>query len=310
MVWEIIKAGNRFMYKATICILVHNEEKNISSVIQNILDQKLPSVSLNIIVISSGSTDNTNEIVRHICQFSNLVNLIIEPQRSGKANAMNLILPFLQKSETDVCIFTDGDVYLDKDALKFIFEKFTKEGLVSIITGHPVVSDTMKNGIWKKIAIENCAIWDGVRTSQAKELATWTLSGYLFAIKTKDLPEKIPVKLAAEDAFLGISLSLSGKKMEYEPNALVYVKYPSNIRDYYCQKSRTRSGWAQIFKSAPERMESLRSLQRQVILSRIYQGNYISFLCFILDNLIWFLDYLFTRNSVNRHIWQSVDSTK
>lgn len=296
--------------KATICIPVHNEEKNISSVIQNILDQKIPNVRLNIIVISSGSTDNTNEIVRRLCQSSNPVNLIIESQRSGKANAINLVLPFLQKSETDVCIFTDGDVYLDKNALKYILERFIKEDKVSVITGHPVISDTMKNDIWGKIAIENCAIWDGVRKSQANELATWTLSGYLFAIKTKDLPEKIPIKLAAEDAFLGISLLLSGKKMEYEPNALVYVKYPSNIQDYYRQKSRTRSGWAQIFKSAPEQMESLRSLQRQVIFSRIYHGNYISLLCFIVDNLIWFLDYLFTRNSANRHIWQSVDSTK
>lgn len=297
--------------KVTICIPVHNEEKNISSVIQNILAQKiLCSVSLNIIVVSSGSTDNTNEIVSRLCKSSNLIHLFIESERSGKANAINLVLPFIQKLKTDVCIFTDGDVYLDKDALKFIFEKFNEEDQVSVITGHPVVSDTMKNNIWMKIAIENCAIWDGVRKSQANELATWTLSGYLFAIKAKDLPEKIPIKLAAEDAFLGISLLLSGIKMDYEPNALVYVKYPSNIRDYYRQKSRTRSGWAQIFKSAPEQMASLRRLQRQIIFSRIYQGNYMSLLCFILDNLIWALDYLFTRNSANRHIWQSVDTTK
>jgi biofilm PGA synthesis N-glycosyltransferase PgaC len=296
--------------RATVCIPVHNEEKNISFVIQNILNQKIFGVNLNVIVLSSGSTDNTNEIVRRFCQPSYAVNLIIESQRSGKANAMNLILPFLRESETDVCIFTDGDVYLDKDALKCILERFNQRDELSVITGHPVVSETMKNGIWRKIALENCAIWDGVRKAQANEMATWTLSGYLFAIKTKDLPEKIPIKLAAEDAFLGLSLLLSGKKMEYESNALVYVKYPSNIRDYYRQKSRTRSGWAQIFKSAPEQMRALRSLQRQIIFSRIYQGNYISFLCFILDNLIWVLDYLFTRNNANRHIWQSVDSTK
>jgi len=296
--------------KATVCIPVHNEEKNISSIIQNILDQKISGVNLNIFVISSGSTDNTNEIVRRLCQSSYPVNLTIESQRSGKANAINLALPFLRESETDVCIFTDGDVYLDKNALKCILERFNQGDELSVITGHPIVSDTMKNGVWKKIAVENCSIWDEVRKTQANELATWALSGYLFAIKTKDLPEKIPVKLAAEDAFLGISLLLSGKKMEYESNALVYVKYPSNIRDYYRQKSRTRSGWAQIFKFAPEQMKSLRSLQRQVIFSRIYQGNYVSFLCFILDNLIWFLDHLFTRNNSNRHIWQSADSTK
>lgn|SRR5574341_81380 len=296
--------------KATVCIPVHNEEKNISAVIQNILDQKLPGVNLNIVVISSGSTDNTNEIVDHLCQTNHSVNLIVEAQRSGKANAINLALPFFRESDADICIFTDGDVYLDKNALKYILEKFGQGIELSAITGHPVVSDIMKNGIWKKIAAENCAIWDGVRIIQAKELAAWTLSGYLFAIKTKDLPENIPVELAAEDAFLGISLLLGGKKMEYESNALVYIKYPSNIRDYYRQKSRTRSGWTQISKFAPEQMNSLRTLQRQVVFSRIYQGNYVSFLCFILDNLIWFLDYIFTRNNSNRHIWKSVNSTK
>lgn len=295
----------------TICIPVHNEEKNIAPVIDNLLDlDSFGANNLNIIVVSSGSTDSTNTIVSNISKRIPSVRLLIEHQRSGKANAINMILPILRTSNADICVFTDGDVYLKKDSLRFIINNFFNNNDVSVITGHPVVADEMKDGFWKKIAIENCAIWDGTRKKQSSTKEVWTLSGYLFAIKTKDLPEKLPVRLAAEDAFLGLSLLLSGKKMEYEPNALVYVKYPINIRDYYRQKSRTRSGWIQIYSFAPNQMSLLRRLQREVVFSRFYQGDQISLLCFILDNLIWLLDRIFNRNNLERHIWKTVDSTK
>jgi cellulose synthase/poly-beta-1,6-N-acetylglucosamine synthase-like glycosyltransferase len=109
---------------------------------------------------------------------------------------------------------------------------------------------------------------------------------------------------------LGLSLYLNGKKMGYDPNALVSVKFPSNISDYYHQKSRTRSGWIQILNFAPDQMRALRKLQRDVIFSRIREGNFLSFICFLLDNVIWILDRIFVHDASSRYAWKQIQSTK
>lgn len=294
--------------KITVCIPVHNEEKNISTVIQCVLNQRV-SVEKEIYVISSGSTDETNNIVLRYCDEGYPVKLLVEPQRTGKANAINILLPLIAQSDSEICVFTDGDIYLPETSLQKIIDCFLQNDSLSVVTGHPV-PNLKTNNLWEKIAQENCDIWDMVRHIQSVNSSVWTLSGYLFAVKTKDMPEGIPVNLTAEDAYLGLIMHLNNMKMGYETDALVKVKFPSNIIDYYRQKSRTRSGWMQLLNFAPDQIKELRRLQREVILLRIYRGNFFSLVCFLLDNIIWLLEKTSPQSNSNRHLWEAINSTK
>jgi len=297
------------MTKVAICIPVYNEEKNISSVIQNILSQRNEKIELEILIVSSNSIDKTNEIIREYIKSGFPVNLIIEPERTGKANAINNLLPILENLKPDICVFTDGDVYIGQNSIEYIVENFVTQSDLSGVVGHPVpVVET--NNLWDKIAIENCAIWNEVRLKQNESLGTWTFSGYLFAVTISALPQKIEARTIAEDAFWGLSLLLAKKKLAYEYRSLVYVRFPSNIKDYYIQKSRTRSGWAQLAQISPQHFRELQKTQRNIVISRIRRGYIISFLCYVIDKSIWFLDWLFTRRERNRHIWQVPKSTK
>jgi len=71
----------------TVLIPAYNEAQNIAATIQNKLEQDYPSDRLEIIVISDGSTDGTDDIVREFS--SQKVRLIRREQREGKAAGLN-----------------------------------------------------------------------------------------------------------------------------------------------------------------------------------------------------------------------------
>ena len=72
-------------------IAVSNEEQNIGNLLENLDKCSLPEIET-ICIVSSGSTDKTNEIVRSYSQNDARIQLIIEPERNGKSSALNILL--------------------------------------------------------------------------------------------------------------------------------------------------------------------------------------------------------------------------
>ncbi len=77
----------------TVGIFAHNEEANIAHLLQIMLEQDLEKVEIReIIVVSSGSTDQTDSIVRQFGQKDRRIRLLVQAKRQGKASAINLFL--------------------------------------------------------------------------------------------------------------------------------------------------------------------------------------------------------------------------
>ena len=77
----------------SIGIAAFNEEKNIKRLLDSIRSQKLKKVKIGeILIISSGSTDKTNNIISTYQKRLKKIRLITQSRRLGKASAVNLIL--------------------------------------------------------------------------------------------------------------------------------------------------------------------------------------------------------------------------
>jgi len=73
--------------------MAHNEEANIGQLLQRLLEQQLTTVTIaEIIVVASGCTDRTEEIVRQWAARDERVKLLTQPMREGKASGVNLFL--------------------------------------------------------------------------------------------------------------------------------------------------------------------------------------------------------------------------
>lgn len=95
----------------SIIIPVYNVENYINKCISSVLCQSYEN--LEIIVIDDGSTDNTREIVKKLCE-TDLRIILIEQENHGVSFARNV---GIKHAKGDYLMFIDGDDWLEKDAI-------------------------------------------------------------------------------------------------------------------------------------------------------------------------------------------------
>lgn len=218
----------------TVGIAVHNEEKCIKKAIT--LWQKEPVDE--ILVISSGSTDSTDTIIRALREKDSRIRLISEREKKGKPAAINKILDL---AKGDKIIMTDGDVYVEPGAANLLEAHFT-ENKIGLVAGHPVPLDPKGvSGCWMRISC------DILHSKRSKNIEL-DVTGNLYAIR-KGIVEKIPENTTLDDVYVALEVKKKGYDIVYEPEAIVRVKGVTTIGDFMSQKTRTRVGWRQIQES-------------------------------------------------------------
>ena len=128
----------------SLVIPVHNEEKIIGDKIQNTLSLDYPKEKLEIIVVSDGSTDRTEEIVRRYEEEG--VKFFKQPARKGKAGALNR---GLQEAKNDVVVFSDASIFFEEDALRNIVRKFS-ESRIGCVSGEDYIPGGSGEGAYGK----------------------------------------------------------------------------------------------------------------------------------------------------------------
>ena len=130
------------LLKVSIVIPFHNEEKNLPKKIQNLLDLNYPKDLSEIIFVSDGSTDKSDEIVKqHLSE--NLHHYRME-KRKGKAAALNL---GVNKSQYEIIIFTDASIILENDAVKNIIKDFINPK-IGCISGEDFIPGNSGEGFY------------------------------------------------------------------------------------------------------------------------------------------------------------------
>mgnify|MGYP001768889880 CR=1 FL=1 len=109
--------------KCSIGVIAYNEEGAIGACLQSLVSQKLNKVKIEeIIVIASGCTDRTEEIVSEYCSKYHFVRLVSQPKRQGKASAINL---FLKEAGSGIVVESSADIVLGEEALENLVMPFS-----------------------------------------------------------------------------------------------------------------------------------------------------------------------------------------
>ncbi|MFO7536847.1 MAG: glycosyltransferase, partial [Chloroflexota bacterium] len=99
-----------------IGIAAHNEEANIGKLLDRVLAQEFYTVDLaEIVVISSGSTDDTENIVREYMAKDGRIRLLIQEKREGKVAAVNL---FIREAGEKILVLCSADLWPEYDAIE------------------------------------------------------------------------------------------------------------------------------------------------------------------------------------------------
>ena len=103
----------------SITVPAYNEERAIAATLEVLLAIDYPADRRQVLVVSDGSTDRTDEIVRGFADRG--VELLRVPVRAGKTNAENAAQPHLRG---DIVVNTDASVRIAPNALKPLIARF------------------------------------------------------------------------------------------------------------------------------------------------------------------------------------------
>jgi len=222
------------MISVSLGIFAYNEEKNIGQLLQAVEEQVFKTVELKeIIVVSSASTDRTDEIVRQHMKKDLRIQLITQEERKGKSSAINL---FLKAATGDVLIIESADTIPAKNTIEKLAAPFYDD-TIGMTGGRPEPINNPKSFIGFAV----CMLWRlhhkmAMVSPKIGEMAS-------FRNLVKEIPEHSPV----DEASIESIITDHGLKLKYIPDAIVHNKGPENVSDFIKQRRRIYTGhlWLQ-----------------------------------------------------------------
>lgn len=290
------------MIYCSIGITAHNEEANIGQLLQCMLDQQLQIVEpREIIVVSSGSTDRTEAIVREYMRRDSRIRLLIQEKREGKASAINL---FLKQMTERVLVLCSADLQPQLDAVEKLVAPFADPEM-GMTSCRPVpVNDPntfmgfTAHMLWNMHHDIN--VHGGFKAGEM--------------IAFIKILERIPYRTSVDEASIEPVIRGQGYKVEYVPDAIVFNKGPDTVSDFLRQRRRIYSGHLDIKRLLGY---SVSTMSAGVILKSLFRN-----LDWRPKQLVWaaavvglevygrFLGYRDYKNRRDHTVWEIAATTK
>lgn len=217
--------------KVSVVIPVRNEEHRISACLEGVLSQSVPV--LEIIVIDSGSTDNTKIIAGKYPKVN-----IIEIDAKDFNHGMTRNLGF-KYSRGEYVLFTVGDARaVDNEWISHLLSGFISDDVAGVCGLQVVGHDNDSNPVeWFKPQSKNPNIrcyqyecvsdFEKLTPGEKKECCSWD---DVSAMYRRSIMKKIPYQnvVYGEDVYWAIDALHSGYKLVYTPFAKVYHFHHEN----------------------------------------------------------------------------------
>ena len=204
--------------------------------IEKAVDCFLEKIDKNTKIIVVDPFDKTKELIEK--KYKGKTGFFLDIGE-GKSTALNLILEnFYSENKDDILIFSDGDVYAGKNAVKEILDKFSDKN-IGVVCGHPIAINKRDNmlGYFGNLAFDEM---NKTRKEISERKEFFEVSGYLFAIRNGVI-RNFPTE-ASEDNVIPTLFWKKGYKIGYSENALVYVSSPEKLNEWIMQKKRNIKG--------------------------------------------------------------------
>lgn len=219
--------------QCSVGIMAYNEEANIGRLLRIVREQALHQVEIvELIVIASGCTDRTEEIVLAEAEFDPRIRLISQPTREGKSAAVNL---FIDAAATDILVLCSGDLQPAPDTLELLIAPFADPG-VGLTASHPVPVNDPETFMGFTAHL----LWG---LHHEMNLVGFK-AGELIAFRRVFV--RIPPFSTVDEAAIEPLVRGQGYELRYIADAIVYNKGPETAEDMIRQRRRNHVGHLEI----------------------------------------------------------------
>lgn len=211
-------------------ITAYNEEANIGSLLQCILDQQLCTVQITeILVVASGCTDRTEAIVRQFAGHDGRIRLLVQEKREGKASAMNL---FIREAQEALLILCSADLLPAPDAVEQLMAPFA-DAEVGMTGCHPMPVNDPATFMGFAVQMQ----W---RLHHELNISGSFKGGEMVGFRR--VFTRIPYHTAVDEASIEPIVRGQGYQVQYCPEAIVSNKGPETVDDFIRQRRRIYAG--------------------------------------------------------------------
>lgn len=290
----------------SIIITSYKEPATLGKAIEQIL--KNPIKDKFEVIISAPDKETLN-VARAFAKKDKRIK-VFQDKGKGKPAALNLLF---KKAKGEILVLTDGDVFMSDDAINPLLKKL-KDSRIGAVTGRPMPQEfrQTKYGYWAHFLF-NAAHENRIQSQKNNKFML--LSGYLFAMKNFhfQIPEDI-----LDDAFISQLIFKKGYKIAYEPSSKVYIKNPSNFKDWIRQKKRNIGGDKKIsfylgnIQKSRSFKEEIAQSYKILSFSKSTKELWFSLELVFARLIAWimgFYDTVIKKRSM-KEIWVRIESTK
>ncbi len=293
----------------SIIITAFKEPKTIGRAIEAFLKQKIREEYELIVACPDKETE---DVVKKYMKKYKQIKHFKDPGK-GKSYALNLLFKI---AKGRILTLTDGDVYVGENSVNEILKLF-EDPKIGCVTGRPVSTNPRNEmlGYWSHLLYDAGA--HRIRKEKFERGEFLECSGYLFAFRNGIIKE-IPLDVA-EDSIIPYYFWKKGYKIGYAEKAVVYVKNPTNLRDFIKQRKRTAGAHVKLTKYAPDfpKVKSFwNEVKKGTFWALSYPKNLKEFcwtlLLFFVRLYIWislFIDIKFKKKYYH-DAWERIESTK
>jgi biofilm PGA synthesis N-glycosyltransferase PgaC len=230
--------------RCSVGITAHNEEANIGRLLETLLSQHLDQVEITeIIVVASGCTDNTCDIVRGFEAKDLRIKLLTQDERKGKVSAVNL---FLKHAQEEICVLESGDTLPGEASVENMVKMF-RDPLVGMTGAHKVPVNVPDHVIGYlshlRLTLEHSLCLEIPRLGEM--------------IAFRKVFDQIPPDVAMDEAFVEALMIKRGLHVRYAPDAMVYNMGPETFSDFVRQRRRNYAGHLYLKHKYGYRVSSL-----------------------------------------------------
>lgn len=240
--WPVLRAGDE--PAISVLMVVRNEEAVLRDKLRNLLELNYPAERCQIVVVSDGSTDTTEAILREHARDPR-VHVVFNQLACGKACGLN---DGMKLGTGDVIVFTDARQKIEPNAVCLLMENFAdpEVGAVSgeLMLGSPESGETGRGmGIYWRIEKK-------VRELEAASGSVVGATGALYAVRTELVPE-VPPDTILDDVFIPMSVVRQGRRVVFDPRARAWDNPDLGAEREFRRKVRTLTGNYQLLQLAP-----------------------------------------------------------
>ena len=226
----------------SIVMAARREGLRLRRKLENLQALDYPRHLVQVVVVSDGFHDETEEILR---QHEADVTPIFLQDAVGKALALNAAVTV---ATGDVLVFVDVRQMIDPNALRELTANFADPG-VGAVSGELLLSDPASVGAGDGVGLY-WKIEKAVRQLESRSGSVIGVTGAIYAIR-RSLYTELPPRLILDDVLVPMRIAKLGWRVIFEPRAIARdTVFPERGKEFK-RKVRTLTGNYQLLQLAP-----------------------------------------------------------